>query len=180
MKITKILNTEKVYSGYIFDLAHYTVELPNGKEAKREVIVHNGAAVIVPVTSTGELVLVRQYRPGSDKMMLELPAGKLDGPGEDPQNCALRELQEETGYRANKIRPLLKLHPLAAYCTEQITMFLAEDLEPGASKPDEEEFVETELYSLPALLAMIDNGEISDMKTIMGILYYARLRSQEL
>lgn len=177
MKPYKILGKEKIYSGNIFELFKYKMLLPNGKEVVRDIIEHNGAAAIVAVTSSGDLVMVRQYRNGSDSLMLELPAGKLDL-GEDIQECALRELEEETGYRANKIRPMFKTYPVSAYCTEQITLFLAEDLEPGEPKPDTDEFVEVELHSLPNLLTMIDNGEITDMKTISGLLYYAGMEGQ--
>ena len=174
MESYKTLSTKTIYSGRIFDLTQRTIRWPNGKDIQMDVIEHKGAAVIIPVTKDGRLVLVRQYRPGTDSLLLELPAGKLD-PNEDPQDCALRELAEETGYRANKIRPLLKFHPLAAYNTEKISMFLAEDLEPGTPKPDEDEFVEIELYTLQKALAMINNGGIIDMKTILGVLYYASL-----
>jgi len=170
----KILSKEKIYSGPIFDLTHQTIELPNGAVVKRDVLVHNGAAMIIAVTNEGNLIMVRQHRAGTNALTLEFPAGKLDPP-EEPQDCALRELEEETGYKANKIRLLHKFFPVAAYCTEQISMFLAEDLTPGKTAPDSDEFVEIEIYSLDELLKMLENGEIIDMKTVMGILYYARL-----
>ena len=177
MEKYKILNKKNIYSGTIFDLSQHTVELPDGRAVQRDVIVHNGASVIIPVTESKELVLVRQYRIGSDSVMLELPAGKFDSPGEDPEACALRELAEETGYQAKKIKRILKLHPIPAYCTEEVSMFLAEGLtKPGETTLDDEEFLEVELHSLPALLDMIDNGEITDMKTILGVLYYSRLK----
>ena len=152
-------------------MTQQTLCLPNGKEAVRDVIQHGGAVAIVAVTNEGNLLMVRQYRPGSGSMMLELPAGKLDL-GEKPQKCALRELEEETGYRAYKIKPLLKVYPVAAYCTEHISLFLAEDLRPGTLNPDEDEFLEVEAHSMQELLRMIGEGEITDMKTIMGVLYY--------
>jgi len=173
MEPYKTLERKEIYSGPIFDLTQHTVRLPNGKDARRDIIEHNGAAVIIAVTEEDNLVMVRQYRNGSNSVMLELPAGKLDL-GEDPKACALRELEEETGYRASKIELILKMYPVAAYCTEKINMFLAKGLEQGTPKPDEDEFVEVEEYSLSALLTMIDNGEITDMRTILGVLYYAR------
>ena len=171
----KTLEKNKLYTGNIFDLYQYKVQLPNGKEASRDIIEHNGAAVIIAVKDNGDIVMVRQFRNGSDSVMLELPAGKFD-PNESPEECALRELEEETGFRATKIKPLLKLHPVAAYCTEQITMFLAQGLIQGEPKPDPDEFVDVEIYPLDELLGMIDRGEINDMKTIAGVLYYARNR----
>ena len=176
MKPFEIVNTQKIYSGPIFELVKETMTLPNGRETYRDVIIHNGAAVIIPVTFEKELVMVRQYRSGSGSMLLEFPAGKLD-PGEKPEECALRELSEETGYCASSIKQLFTVYPVAAYCSEQITVFLAEGLKPGKSNLDHDEFIEIETYSLPELLKMIDNGEIEDMKTIMCILYYARTYS---
>jgi len=169
------LSREKIYSGRIFDLAHYSIRLPDGNVAQRDVIEHGGAAVIVAVAADGRLVMVRQHRIGSNAMTLELPAGKLD-PGEDPAKCALRELAEETGYIAAKISPLPVLFPIAAYCTEKYYMFLAEDLTLGEPNPDDGEFVETELYSISDLLDMIKRGEIIDMKTVAMVLYYATFR----
>jgi len=174
VKPYEVVDIQKVYSGPIFDLVKQTITLPNGKEAYRDVIIHNGAAVIIPVTDEKKLVLVRQYRNGSNSMLLEFPAGKLDH-NEDPKECALRELAEETGYHASGIKQLFKVYPVAAYCSEQITVFLAEGLKLGTPNLDEDEFVETEEYSLSDLLQMIDDGDIQDMKTIMGVLYYARI-----
>ena len=174
MKKFKILGKKKIYGGAIFDLVRYNFELPDKKETFWDIIEHYGAVVIIPVTDTGDLVMVRQYRPGPDAVMLELPAGKLDHPNENKQACALRELEEETGYRASRIEPLLEMYPVAAYCTEKMNLFLAEDLTPGKPSLDDDEFVEVELHSVTALLDMIDNGEILDMKTILGVQYYAR------
>ena len=174
IKAYKLKEKEILYEANIFDFAKYTVELPNGKESTRYILEHNGAAVIIAIAKNGDLVMVRQYRNGSGSVMLELPAGKLDL-GEDPQVCALRELTEETGYRAAKIKKLLNMYPVAAYCTEQMFLFLAEELEAGQPSPDEDEFVEVELQPLAELLCMIDRGEITDMKTILGLLYYSRM-----
>ena len=170
-----ILNRREIYKGSIFDLAQYTVQLPNGKEAIRDIIEHGGAAVIIPVTDKGEIVMVSQYRNGAKKVLLELPAGKLD-PGEDPEKCALRELEEETGYRATRIRHLIKMHPVAAYCTEMIHMYLAEGLVPGTANPDADEFVEVSAYPLQDVLDMVINGEILDMKTMLGVLFYSSIK----
>jgi ADP-ribose pyrophosphatase len=130
MEPYEVVDIQKVYSGPIFELVKQTMTLPNGKETKRDVIVHNGAAVIIPVTDEKELVLVRQYRSGCSSMLLEFPAGKLD-PGESPEACALRELAEETGYCASSIKQLFKVYPVAAYCSEQITVFFGGRLKTG-------------------------------------------------
>lgn len=179
---TEILSKKKMYVGPIFDLSHYEVVLPNGKTGQRDVIEHNGACVMIPVAEDGRLVMVRQHRAGANAMLLEFPAGKLDN-GEDPEKCALRELSEETGYVASKVRLLTRVHPVAAWCTEIVNVFLMEDLILGEASPDRDEngeiieFVEVELHSLPDLLAMIDKGELMDMKTVMGVLMYARIRN---
>lgn len=171
----EIIDSRKIYSGPIFDLFQRTYRLPDGSEAPRDIIEHYGASVIIPVTDDGDLVMVRQYRPGSDSFMLEFPAGKLDSPDEDRQACALRELAEETGFRAKKIKPLLDMYPTAAYNTEKISLFLAEGLTPGEPSLDEGEFVEVEIHSAQKLLDMVMRGEISDMKTILGVLYYSNM-----
>jgi len=167
----EILSEKELYKGPIFALNQYEVELPGGRRSVRDVLQHNGASVIIPITADDKVVMVRQYREGSNSVLLELPAGKLDV-GEDPQLCALRELEEETGYKAAKIRLLFTTYPVAAYCTEKISVFLAEDLTPGSPNPDSDEFVETFLYPLSDIMGMITTGEINDMKTIAGLLYY--------
>ena len=178
MENTKILSKHKLYGGEIFDLKQYKVELPNKGRAEWDVVVHNGAAVIVAVTKQNEIVMVRQYRPGTEEVMLELPAGRLDSVVEDREHCALRELREETGYTAGKIKLLLTLHPLPAYCTEEVSIFLAEDLEAGKQDLDDDEFVDVELHKLPCLLDMIANGGITTMSAVIGILYYARVTGE--
>jgi len=173
---TEILSKKKIYEGLIFDVSHYEITLPNGKSGQRDIIEHNGACLIIPVTNDGQLVMVRQYRTGANAVLLEFPAGKLDK-GEEPEKCALRELAEETGYVASKIRRLMQVHPVPPWCTELVNVFLAEDLTLAETNLDEEEFVEVELHSLTDLLDMVDKGELVDMKTVMGVLLYERIRN---
>jgi len=161
-----------LYEGPIFKLRQDTITLPNGKEAVRDIIEHNGATAIIAVADDGRLVLVRQFRYGAGCDMLEIPAGKLD-PGEDPEECALRELAEETGYRAARIRKVMDLCMIPAWSTERVGLYLAEGLVKGETQLDDEEFVEVELYSVKELLGMIDSGEISDSKTVLAVFYYA-------
>ena len=168
----EILQSQKVYEGVIFDVEQRKVRLPNGEEARRDVVTHNGAAAVVALADSGDLVLVRQHRQGADGPMLELPAGKLD-PGEDPQKCAQRELAEETGYVAEGLRLLTKLHVAAAYCTEVIHLFFAGKTKPGPTNPDPDEFVTVETHSLMDALRMVQDGTITDAKTVAGVLYYA-------
>ena len=171
MQPNKTIHSETLVNGMIFDVVRRTVMLPNGKEAKRDIVLHNGAAAMVAVTDAGELVLVRQYRDGPSQWMLELPAGKLD-PGEDAAACAVRELEEETGYKAARVRLLMKVYPVGAYCSEVIYLYLCEGLSPGEANTDPDEFLEVLTYPLEDVLRMIEAGEISDMKTVAGVLYY--------
>ena len=173
----KILATETKYEGSVFTVAQQRLQFPNGNEARWDVVQHVGAAAVVAVTPRDEMVLVRQYRTGTQKEMLELPAGRLD-PDEAPAACAARELEEETGYRAGRWRYLTGLHVTPAYCTEVIHLFAAEDaVSTGQTNPDENEFVETVLYPVADVLKMIYAGEITDAKTITGVLLYVNTRS---
>ena len=165
--------SEMKYRGIIFDVTQRTVTLPNGRQAKRDIVEHNGAAAVVALTKYGEVVLVRQYREAAKDYLLEIPAGKLEA-GEDPAACALRELEEETGYRAGSVRLMFKARPAAAYCTEMLYIFAATDLTQGASHPDTDEFVTALLHPLPQVLGMIESGVITDMKTIAGVLHFAQ------
>jgi len=162
-----------IYSGKIFDLVQRTVTLPNGKDTLRDILLMNGAAVILPVLEGGGILFVRQYREGAGAEMLELPAGMI-GRGEDPLTCAERELREETGYTARTMRFLLKFYSGPGYTTEMMHVYLAEGLTPGAQQLDEDEFIKTEEYSLNEALDMIRDGRISDAKTVSSLLYYAR------
>ncbi len=109
----KTLNTESVYHGSIIDVERLTVELPNGRRTTRDVVRNPGASAIVPVTDDGKIILVEQFRKPIEKVSLEIPAGKLDK-GENPDHCAVRELQEETGYTSKNIRKILTINPVGA------------------------------------------------------------------
>jgi len=174
MKNFECLETKSIYKGRIFEVEQRTVLLPDGKKAQWDMVKHNGAAAVLAITDDGDLLLVRQYREGAKEVTLELPAGKLD-PGENPETCALRELEEETGWRAEKIKFLMRLHPASAYLSEEIHIFLAEGLKPGKLNLDADEFVTIETHSVADILQMIDEGKITDSKTLVGVLYYARL-----
>jgi ADP-ribose pyrophosphatase len=165
--------TELIYTGKIFNVTNLTIQLPNGKQVKHDLIVHNGASAIVPVLGDGRILLERQYRESVGAEILEVPAGRLE-PGEDPAECARRELEEETGYRAEKITLLTKFFPCVGYSNEQIYLYVAEGLTPGPARPDEDEFVTPEAYTLEEALKMTDNGAIVDGKTSLAILAYAR------
>ncbi|NLM75677.1 MAG: NUDIX hydrolase [Clostridiaceae bacterium] len=170
----KTVSRKPIYEGNIIDVEVLTVELPNGRTAPRDVVRHSGAAVIVPVTDKGEVVLVKQYRKPIEQVSLEVPAGKLEK-GEDPKICAARELKEETGYTAGKLEKILTLHPASAYTDEVLHVYLASDLTKGEANPDEDEFITANVYPMEEALNMIKDGLITDAKTVAGVLFAARL-----
>ena len=172
----KIIKSETKFVGAVFEVELRTVELPNGKVGERGVVVHNGASAIVAVTDDGKLVFVRQYRDAVGDTILEIPAGRL-AKGEDPAACALRELEEETGYRASRLTLMIKFFPVVGYSTEVIHLYLAEGLAPGKPNTDEDEFVDVEEISPDDALRLIDEGKIIDGKTIAAVLLYARTKA---
>ena len=171
------LNRELVAKGAIIDYYQDTMQIPNGTTAKWDFIMHKGAAACVAVKKNGNLVMVRQYRNALERETIEIPAGGIN-PEEDMQTAALRELEEETGYRAGKCEFLLAIRTTVAFCNERIDIYVAEDLEEGKQHPDEDEYVEIEEYSLEELLDMIENGKIQDSKTVSALLAYSRKRNK--
>jgi ADP-ribose pyrophosphatase len=169
------LSSQLVYSGRVVNLRKDEVRLADGRLASREVIEHRPAVAIVPVDDDGRLVLVRQYRLPAEAELLEVPAGVMDE-GEDPAESVQRELQEETGYRAERIRRLAGFFVAPGYTTEFIHIYLAEGLIESRLDPDEDEAIEVERYTLAQALALIDSGEIRDGKSIIGLLSLARER----
>lgn len=160
----------RIYDGKIVTLERWDVKLPNGEEAMREVILHNGACAIVPVDEKGVVTLVRQHRVAVDRVTTEIPAGKLDGPDEDPALCARRELEEETGLRANNWKELTCLLTTPAFCKERIWIYLATELEQADAHPDDDEFLNLVRMPLDEAVAMVMRGEIRDAKTCAGLL----------
>jgi len=171
MEAYRTIESKTIYNGLIFDVAQRIVELPNGRKARRDIVEHSGAAAVVAVNDNNELLMVRQYREGAKAMMLELPAGKLD-PGEDTMECALREMDEETGYTAASAHFMTLIHVAAAYNTEQVHLYYVKGLKPGTPHPDTDEFVTVEWHPMPSVLRMIESGEITDMKTVIGVLMF--------
>lgn len=164
------VSSETIYDGSILHVERWQVICPNGREATREVVVHKGAAAVVPVYDDGTTLLVRQHRVAVDRVTLEIPAGKLDSAGEDPLDCAVRELAEETGLRAGRMTPLTSLLTTPGFCTEQIAIYLAQDLTQGETHPDEDEFLGLVRMPLDEAVARVMRGEIRDGKTICGLL----------
>lgn len=165
----KFLASKMVFDGNLLKVYCDKVELPNGKEASREFIRHPGAVAVVPITADGNIVLVKQYRYPLGKVILEVPAGKLD-PGETPDACARRELEEETGYIAKNIRLLSSIYTTPGFTDEIIHLYVAEELTLAAQCPDEDEFLDVEVYSKKEVKTMIHDGIITDSKSMLALL----------
>jgi len=164
-----ILSSELLYDGRIVHLYKETVRLPNGETAAREVIKHAGAVAIVPIDADGKVLMVRQYRLPTRRVLLEIPAGTLE-PGEDPLACADRELQEEIGYKPGQLERLGGIYTAPGYTSEFIHLFLATDLTESRLSPDADEFLELARLPFDEVLRLIQAGEIADGKTISGLL----------
>ena len=164
----KTLKSEKIYEGAIINLRRDKVTVQGGT-SYREIIEHNGGAVIAALTEDKKLVMVRQYRKPADKVMLEVPAGKID-PGEKPLDAAVRELKEETGYTAAKVEFLTQFYPSVGYSEEVLYLYLCTGLTPGETNFDENEAIDIEEVELDRLFKMAMSGEIDDAKTLIAIL----------
>ncbi|PKN39397.1 MAG: ADP-ribose pyrophosphatase [Deltaproteobacteria bacterium HGW-Deltaproteobacteria-2] len=158
------------YQCKIFDVWEEEFDLPNGKKARQSWINHTPTVTIVAINDKNELILIKQYRNAVKKNLLEIPAGSLDGSEESPAVCAQRELAEETGFKANNLVKLFEGYLLPGYCNEYMYFFLAKDLIHAPLTPDEDEFIETIPVSFSHARELIDNGEIIDAKTVLGIM----------
>jgi len=163
------LASETVYEGRIVDVRIDEVQTADGRRFRREVVVHPGAVAAVPLTSDGEVVLVRQWRQPAGKVLLEIPAGKLET-GEEPEACVQRELAEETGLVAGRLGKLSALYLAPGYSSELIHIYLATELSPASGEQDADEHVEAQRLPLAEARARCLRGEIEDAKTVAGIL----------
>lgn len=168
----KRLDRELVYHGTIIDFYKDTVQVPNGNIVKWDFIGHKGAAAVVPVRGDGKILMVRQYRNALDRYTLEIPAGGLNGADEPTKDAAVRELEEETGYRCQEITLLLTIRTTVAFCNEKIDIYVATGLTPGAQHLDEDEFINVEAYTIEELTDMIFERRIEDSKTVSALLAY--------
>ncbi|MEY2688644.1 MAG: hypothetical protein RL375_2842 [Pseudomonadota bacterium] len=164
------LSSVEVWSGHLLHVRRDTVRLPDGQQAGREYIVHPGAVMILPMLADGRLVLERQYRYPIARTVIEFPAGKLD-PNETTLACAERELFEETGYRAANWALAGELHNAIAYSTERIEVWFARDLTLGERRLDAGEFLDVMTATQADLEAWVASGEITDAKTLVGLLW---------
>lgn len=171
-KLTKKLGQTEIYKGVRVHLVKEQILLPNGKVTEWELILHPGAAAIIPVDDQGRIIMVKQFRNAANDYTLEIPAGTLDAPDEDPLDCAKRELEEETGYYSNDVEFLFNFYSAIGICNELIHIYVARNLIPSQQDLDEDEFIELKRFSLEELIQMIFKGEIKDNKTISSILVY--------
>jgi ADP-ribose pyrophosphatase len=163
------LNHRLIYSGRVVTLMVDRIREPGGKEVEREVVRHSGAAVMLPITNDNRLVLVRQYRYAVGCHLWEVPAGTISN-GELPEETALRELVEETGFYPHLLEKLLAFYPSPGFSDENMHLFLATELEKRTACPDEDETIELGLFTSDEIMRMFSQGEIRDGKTILGLM----------
>src|ERR1700733_7292447 len=180
VETAELISSVVVYQGPLFRVRHDKLIENSGKHSERDVIRHNGSVVILALDrSKGKkdpwIVIERQYRHAANQFLWELPAGKLEA-GEDPLSGAQRELEEETGYRAKKWKPLVEYFASPGFLSETMKVFLAGGLVPGAAPPENDEDIERRLIKLSDILKQIDKGAIMDGKTLSCVMLYARLR----
>ena len=170
----KKITSKSVFKGRFLDVRSDKVMLPNGKYSTREWIKHPGAVCIIPILPNDKIALIKQYRYPIQKIMIELPAGKLDS-NERSEICAARELEEEIGYKANKLTFITNIHPAIGFADEIMGLYLAEDLQKTICNTDPDEFLELMPTELQHAIEMVWDGSITDVKTIIGILWAERL-----
>ncbi len=166
------ISEEIIYQGRILDLARETHRMPDQREARFEIVQHPGGAAALPVLADGRIVLIRQFRPAAGDFVLEIPAGRLE-PGENAEDCVVRELQEEIGYRPAAVKALGAVYSSVGFCNEQIHLFIATDLTPVETALEPDEFIDPQVMTLAEALELIETGGIIDAKTEIALLRYA-------
>jgi ADP-ribose pyrophosphatase len=161
-----------IHKGAIIYYYQDTVKIPNGNVAKWDFIQHKGAAAVIPVKEDGKIIMVRQFRNALDRETLEIPAGGLNSVDEPTDAAAMRELEEETGYKTDKLELLLSLRTTVAFCNEKIDVYVAKDLKPSKQHLDEDEYLDVVSYDLDELIRMIYDCKIQDSKTVAALLAY--------
>ena len=170
-KKAKVLSSTIIYEGPVFGIRRDEVIEPSGVRTTREVITHPGSIVVLPVLPDGRILLIQQYRHATRQYLWELVAGRMD-PGETPKKAAARELIEETGFRAKRIRVFLDVFPTPGFLEERMFILLAEGLTAGEAEPEEDEKIISRAYTRKQLEELIRGGKLRDAKSIAGILYY--------
>ena len=177
-KKAKVLSSTIIYEGPVFGIRRDEVIEPSGVRTTREVITHPGSIVVLPVLPDGRILLIQQYRHATRQYLWELVAGRMD-PGETPKKAAARELIEETGFRAKRIRVFLDVFPTPGFLEERMFILLAEGLTAGEAEPEEDEKIISRAYTRKQLEELIRGGKLRDAKSIAGILYYFRFLSPQ-
>ncbi len=167
----RILRSKIVYKGPVFGVRRDEVLEPSGLRVTREVIMHPGSVVVMPVLPDGRIILIRQYRHATRQFLWELVAGRIDH-GESVRHAAARELSEETGYRAKRLRVFMDLFPTPGFLEERMYILVAEGVTPGKAEPEEDEKITAKAFTRRELEKMIERGVLRDAKTIAGLLYY--------
>jgi ADP-ribose pyrophosphatase len=165
----ELIKSEIVFPGRAFTIRRDKLRLPDGRENSFDIVEHIGSVIIIPLDSNGDLLFVRQYRHAAGAELLELPAGTLDQ-GESPEECAKREVREETGMAAGKLEPLGGFFLAPGYSTEYMHVYVATDLRHDPLQADADEFLTVERFPLTQAFAMFERGEIQDAKSIAAIL----------
>lgn len=166
----KTLSSETIYNGKIINVQLDEVELPNGKTSKRELVYHPGAVAVIALTEEDRILMVRQFRKPLGRSIVEVPAGKLEK-GEDPEKCARRELEEETGYRSENMSHVASFYTSPGFSDELIHLYFTDQLIKGKQNPDEDEFVELMEVTLDEALELVKKKEIYDAKTAYAVQY---------
>jgi ADP-ribose pyrophosphatase len=169
------LDSQKVFTGAIFDVVRDRVREENGLEIVREVVRHNGGAGVLPLLDDGRVVMVRQYRHAARRELIEIPAGKIEI-GETPERCAAREVEQEIGLRAGKMELLVEFYPTPGFCGEKLYVYLATELAPGTQDLDHDELIEVIHLPFDEAVGLALRGEIEDSKTIIALLMADKLK----
>jgi len=174
--MTRIYASRRVYEGRVLSLRVDEIDKPRGEGRRTvEIVEHSGGAAIVAMPTPGEIVLVRQYREAVGQALWELPAGMIEA-GEDPALTAARELEEETGYTAKRLRFLRSLYPTPGYCMERVHLFAAEELSPGEQRQEDIEDIEVRVWPLEKAWALVESDQLRDAKTQIGLSWAMMMR----
>ena len=166
----EVLSSDKVFDGKVFDVVRDRVRMPNGREVVVDIVRHSRSVVLLPVPEPGSIILIRQYRYAVDRWLWELPAGSVD-PGEEPDAAAVRECHEEIGQVPETVVRLAALHPTPGYCDEEMIFYRLSSLSVPSyeAEADEDEDIEPRTFTLAEAREMVRRGEITDMKTVVGL-----------
>ncbi|GAB1613114.1 ADP-ribose pyrophosphatase [Mammaliicoccus lentus] len=171
MKLTEdTISKELIYEGKIFKVEKHEIKLPNGETSSRDVVLHNGAVAVLAITPEKEVLVVEQFRKAMEKVLIEIPAGKLEI-GEERKSAALRELEEETGYIAEDLELIGEVYGSPGFCNEKISIYLADNLSEGKMKLDEDEFLDIKKYTIEEVKNLLLSQKIEDAKTMIAFQY---------